>query len=110
MCIVRTQNVGCSDAGTAGYTPTMRTVLKNLVLYSPNRRGKQYRQIAVVKRDAVFEVRIFGSDVEQEDPDFIASNPDAEVDVYRDLSLAYADVERERLQSIIDGWKLQSDY
>jgi len=87
----------------------MQTVLKNLVLYSPTQPGNQYRQIAVVKRDAVFEVRIFGGDVEQEDPYFIANNPNAEVDIYNDRARAYADAERERLQSIIDGWKLQSD-
>jgi len=89
--------------------PTMQTVLKNLVLYSPTQPGNRYRQIAVVKRDGVFEVRIFGGEIEQEDPDFIANNPNAEVDIYKDLALAYADVERERLQSIINGWKLQSD-
>lgn len=101
--------MGCGDEDGTGYTPTMQTVLKNLVLYSPTQRGNQYRQIAVVKRDAVFEVRIFGGAIEQEDPDFIANNRDAEVDIYRDLARAYANVERERLQSIIDGWKLQSD-
>jgi hypothetical protein len=101
--------VGCSDEDDAGYTSTMPMVLKNLVLYSPTRPGNRYRQIAIVKRDAVFEVRIFGGDVDPEDPDFIADNPDADVDVYRDLAIAYANVERERLQSIIKGWKLQSD-
>lgn len=87
----------------------MQTVLKNLVLYSPTRPGNQYRQIAVVKRDTVFEVRKFGGEIAQEDPYFIANDPDAEVDIYRDLERAYATVERERLQSIIEGWKLQSD-
>jgi hypothetical protein len=60
--------------------PTMPTVLKNLVLYSPTQRGNRYRQIAIVKRDSVFEVRIFGGDIDLEDPDFIADNPDADVE------------------------------
>lgn len=79
-------------------------VYANHVLYKdrpePNHR---FRQIVVVELEQ-FQLRILGGDVIQEDPQFSATNPDAELYIHPDLKSALDDADKEVAASVEDGW------
>ncbi len=79
-------------------------VYANYVLY-PNRPvpGQRFRQIVVAELER-FEVRIFGGDVVQNNPQFAVNNPDAELYVHEDLKAALEGANREHGPSVQDGW------
>jgi hypothetical protein len=84
----------------------------NLVLYKVDRaRGgalPTYRQIAIVEMEQ-FQVRIFGGDVVQKDPKFIAETADAEVYFHSTLQAATDDAQKEFKQSVDSGEWLPYD-
>jgi hypothetical protein len=77
------------------------------VLYSTNPQpGHKFRQITARPSDdgSHFEVRIFGGDVIQTDPSFIANNPDAEYYSHTTAESANKDADEERDRSLTEGW------
>jgi hypothetical protein len=80
---------------------------KGYVLYSESPEpGHRYRQIVVTEGQGQFLVRIFGGDVIQPDPQFDATNDDAEVYFHPDLQSALDDAHKEVRASVESGWKI----
>jgi hypothetical protein len=74
----------------------------NHVLYKKQLPGARpvYRQIAVVEQAGRFEVRVFGGEVVQMDPKFIAESSDAEVHMHPTFTEAMADADSEFRRSV----------
>jgi hypothetical protein len=84
----------------------------NMVLYKVDPQGGDalpvYRQIAVVELKQ-FQVHIFGGEVVQRDPNFIANCPAAELYLHPTLKSALDDAEKEFKASIDTGEWLPYD-
>jgi hypothetical protein len=72
-------------------------------LQDESHSGHRYRQIVVVELEQ-FQVRVFGGDVIQSDPNFSADSQDAEVYFHPSLKSAVDDAEKEFLASVKAGW------
>lgn len=90
----------------------MRTFTRFHVLYKqdPEQKG-QYWQITAGPSDdgSRFEVRMFGGDVIQSDPEFETNNPDAECYTHLNKESANQDADNERDRRLATGWLLHRD-
>jgi hypothetical protein len=79
----------------------------NCALYQVEAQpGHRYRQIAVVEREQ-FELYVYEGEVLQTEP-WSSSSDTGYVRFYPTVKAALEEAERERDQSLKDGWKLYS--
>lgn len=79
----------------------------NCALYQDEAQpGRRYRQIAVVERTQ-FELHVYEGDVLQTTP-WSSACDTADVRFYLTVKAANEEAEKEREQSLKDGWKLCS--